>query len=499
MLKKICGLFLGLVVCAGSACVTPTHASSAVQGVVISYIQAAGNLGAMDEVVVIHNNTNAEVEITDWCLKNKYGISFACFTTTADGSDRFYLPAYQSAVVASEDHVFGNGYAPDAYTVIYPVTNQSSGSLVSGSDALSLVASDGSIVDSNQWPIYVGAGKALARIQIAAIPKVYMATQLPSDWIVQDITVPPYNAVEIRVDSEGEIPTPPETPVEPETPADESTLPPMITEIFANAKGSDDGNEFIELYNPSAQESIALNEFTLQVGISSVKSYSFPIDAILPPLGYVVFTNSDIPFTLVNTTGRVEIIKDAAIVASVDYSNPKEDYSWALIGGSWLYSTKPTPGFANQLVETQNDTVIKNVANTARKPCAKNQYRNPATGRCKLIATAKAPTPCKAGQVRNAETNRCRNIAVATQSKPCKEGQERNPETGRCRTIVKMSQAGYGVKGVQSVANAQMQWYYWVAIAGVVALILAYAVWEWRTELQLLWKRMTALFVKNKG
>jgi hypothetical protein len=436
MLKKICGLFLGLVVCAGSACVTPTHASSATQGIIITYIQAAGTLGVMDEVVVVHNNTNTEVEITDWCLKNKYDISFACFTTTADGSDRFYLPAYQSAVVASEDHVFGNGYAPDAYSVIYPVTNQSSGSLVSGSDTLALVASDGSIVDSNQWPVYVGAGKALARIQIAAIPKVYMTTQMPSDWIVQDVTLPPYSAVEVRSDSEGEIPTPPEAPVEPEAPVDEGVLPLMIAEIFANAKGADDGKEFIELYNPNLQESIELDEFTLQVGVNSVKTYSFPTNTIIPPLGYIAFTNAEIPFTLVNTTGKVQILKDALVVASVEYSNPKDDYSWVLIEDNWYYSTKPTPGSANQLIEAQDESVTKSATSVTRKPCEPNQYRNPATGRCKLIATTKTPTPCKVGQTRNAETNRCRNVAMATQPKLCKEGQERNPETGRCRTII---------------------------------------------------------------
>jgi hypothetical protein len=195
----------------------------------------------------------------------------------------------------------------------------------------------------------------------------------------------------------------------------------------------------------------------------------------------------------------VRILKNALVVASVEYSNPKDDHSWGLIGESWSYSTKPTPGYANQLVETQNKTVAKSATVATRKPCATNQYRNLTTGRCKLIAITKTPTPCKAGQVRNTETNRCRTIAESTQPKPCKEGQERNPETGRCRTIIKMSKADYGVKGVQSVANAQMQWYYWAAIVGVVVLILVYAVWEWRSELGSLRKRISALFVKNKG
>ena len=69
MLKKIWRLFLGLVVCIGSACVTPTHASSA-ESVVLTHIQAAGTAGAKDEFIALHNNSAVEVEVTNWCVAN---------------------------------------------------------------------------------------------------------------------------------------------------------------------------------------------------------------------------------------------------------------------------------------------------------------------------------------------------------------------------------------------------------------------------------------------
>lgn len=51
-----------------------------------------------------------------------------------------------------------------------------------------------------------------------------------------------------------------------------------------------------------------------------------------------------------------------------------------------------------------------------KKPCPPGKERNPDTGRCRKIKTAKAPKGSK-------------------QKKPCPPGKERNPETGRCRKI----------------------------------------------------------------
>ncbi len=77
MLKKWYGLFLGLVVLAGSACVTPTHASSA--SLLITQIKAGGQAGALEELVVIYNNSSTAIEVTNWCLTNRANVAFACF------------------------------------------------------------------------------------------------------------------------------------------------------------------------------------------------------------------------------------------------------------------------------------------------------------------------------------------------------------------------------------------------------------------------------------
>ena len=164
----------------------------------------------------------------------------------------------------------------------------------------------------------------------------------------------------------------------------------------------------------------------------------------------------------------------------------------------------PTPGADN--VATVAGVAVEEL--TLPTPCAVNQYRNPDTGRCRLIASAgPALTPCKDGQYRSEETNRCRNIAadanvlapcdageernaetgrcrkivVAVVAAACKEGQERNPDTNRCRTVTKMPAAGYAVLGAKTENTGS--WYALAAIGGIVLLAVGYAIWEWHDEI----------------
>ncbi len=501
MLKKISGLFLGFIVCASSACVTPTHASSA-QSVIISHIQASGALGAKDEYVVLHNNSGVEVNITNWCVVNKYAVLFACFASAASVvTEQYYLPAYGNAVIASSDHAYVNGHTSEYYSLIYEVTNQSSGSIVNGADTLSLVNEASEVIDSKSWTSSIPTGRMFSRLLIMVGPDIYAATNMNSDWIIENRVLPPQSNLEIRA-----IHIDPETAPDPEEPKEEPPVqpaglhPPQITEIFANPAGSDTGNEFIELYNPNEFDAIPLDSFTLQIGVDSAKVYSFPAGSVIQPLGYASFTNQEIDFTLVNTTGRVQLLGNGSVAGEpVDYVSPKDGYSWTRIDEVWQYTRNPTPGAANTYIGLVGAHEETDLEATTVKPCADNQFRNPQTGRCKLISAASSGlATCRAGQERNTETNRCRNIVSSSSTPaPCKEGQERNAETNRCRNIVKMSEAGFEIKGVQSKADTALSWYYWAAIGAVLVLILGYAIWEWRQDLALGWTRLRTSFAKR--
>jgi hypothetical protein len=60
-----------------------------------------------------------------------------------------------------------------------------------------------------------------------------------------------------------------------------------------------------------------------------------------------------------------------------------------------------------------------------------------------------------------------------------------------------MTDAGYAVKGV-ATEQTPTNWYFWLGIAGVVGLIIAYGVWEWRDELQAIRKALRQKFARTK-
>ena len=288
-------------------------------------------------------------------------------------------------------------------------------------------------------------------------------------------------------------------------------LPLKITELLPNATGSDDGNEFIEIYNPNDSD-IDLVNYVFYVGTNDTTFYNFPTGSQIKADQYVAFSNDDIKFTLVNTTGSVRLYStdNFLIDETPIYENPGDGMAWALIDGVWQYTNQPTPGSANMvsLIETKVEVDTK----IDLQPCADNQYRSPDTNRCRLIETVSSTlVPCQDGQYRSEETNRCRSIASdivtlipcaegqernpdtnrcrsvtaavlgASDLVACKEGQERNPDTNRCRNIVSsIPAAAFAPEQTNEPLNNYIGW--WV-LAGVGLVAIIYGVWEWRQEI----------------
>ena len=285
-------------------------------------------------------------------------------------------------------------------------------------------------------------------------------------------------------------------------------LPIIVSELLPNAIGTDDGNEFIEIFNPNDVD-LLLDDYLLIVG-TDLKSYNFPAGTVISAKSYRAFSNSDIKFNLVNSGGNVKIfsIDNYLIDASANYIDAGDGVSWGLIDGLWQYSNRPTPGTANMPSSIEQEIEIENVLTA----CAANQYRSPETNRCRLIPTSKTILAvCKDGQYRSEETGRCRNIVSdvailavcaegqernpvtnrcrningtvlgASDLKPCKAGQERSPETNRCRNVVSViATADYAPTEVNQSENNSV-----VALSfiGVGTLAVSYGVWEWRTEI----------------
>ncbi len=269
----------------------------------------------------------------------------------------------------------------------------------------------------------------------------------------------------------------------------------QLTEVLPNAIGSDAGNEFIELYN-AGDEAVDLTFYNLKIGEDGDKVYSFPVGSIISPGEYRTFSDSEIKFTLVNSSSKVVLtaIGEKIFSDTGKYENPKDGESWALFDGAWEYTNRPTPGDQNLTSITTIDSQSESDSSSL-KPCNQDQYRNPETNRCKKYATTTL-TPCREGQYRNPETNRCRNITTASASlKPCNADQERNPATNRCRKKETglIPDAAYKV---QTVGDSDMVFTGWWALGGVGALAGGYAGWEWRREMTNIWSRLMGIFRK---
>lgn len=498
--------FLGVIVCilfATFLYASSAHAASA--NVMITHIQAGGVGVASQELVIIYNTSMDEVDITDWCVKNKSNVAFACFGTGLT-NQTLALPPYSYATVATP--AMATALAFSGFTVTYTPTNQSSGSIVGSTDTIKLVDAFGNEVDKQSWTTSLGAGMVYTRSTDPLFSYLYIDTDTASDWSVlpfqflpNDQTVkrspPPTNDVcpnipdaqlvipdDLEFDQFGNCVAPVITPLL------------KVTEVLPNAAGSDTGREFIELYNPNDFD-VTLADYRIEIGPTFEKSYSFPVGSLVSARSYKAFSNSDIHFSLLNSSSRVRVVTaTGALIDEIPaYDNPKDDVSWAWVDGAWKYTASTTPGAANAV--TDDEPTNPTVTPDTRKPCASNQFRNPATGRCKLLATTSRSTlkPCNGNQYRSKETNRCRNLATSTTTrKPCKKGQERNPDTNRCRNSKAMPAADYAVLGAQTTSNGT--WYIWAAIGGVLLLAVGYAIWEWRQEIASAFKKLRG-FVRH--
>ncbi len=536
--------------------------------VIISHIMAGESGAATSEVIALYNNGLQDVDLTGYCLKNKSAIQFAC--VTANPNVKIYIKARDYLTIASSTYVTNHNYQPDTS---YAATNQSSGSIVTSSDTISLIAASGQEIDSLTWTSGLSAGSAWQRSETAPGSGILVDTNSLSDFAANAHPTIPANAsydVETIIDmcpnvdgAQGSVPsgqvidqsgncvTPPPVDVCPniegiqqDVPVgylvddshecqrdvcdtipglqiampithelidgqcverdvcpnmtgvqltvpsgyklDDSgcvldLLPLQLTEILPNATGSDTGNEFVEIYNPTDRVA-DLGLYVLHVGMDNEKSYQFPTGSHIGPGEYVVFRDTQMKFNLVNTAGRVALAgNDGVMVSQADaYANPGDDESWALINGTWQYTDQPTPGGANVASIYADEEVTPLSSPT---PCPEGKYRNPLTGRCRNIESdASVLVSCDEGHYRNPETGRCRNISTAsTELSPCKEGQERSLETNRCRNVTSsMPAAGFAVEPVKQDAKAFIGWW---ALGIVTLFALGYGAWEWRHEI----------------
>lgn len=291
-----------------------------------------------------------------------------------------------------------------------------------------------------------------------------------------------------------------------------------LSELLPNPTGRDLGNEFIELYNASGQAQ-SLDGCQLQAGS---KQYDFTEGQVVEAGSYRAFSDQVTKIHLLNSGGRVSLNGPTGQVDVVDYAKLPTGQALAKQGDSWLATTTPTPGAANQINSsstTDTDTIQPDQARGKNLDCPAGKYRNLATNRCRNLGSLLGPAgDCPAGQTRNLLTNRCRKSLTAQVAgtsinlAACKPGQERNPVTNRCRSVA--ASAGNTAKACsagqtrnpdtnrcrrsanppalaknaspQAAAVRRSPLHLW-AFIGAGLLVAGYAVYEYRHDLHNRW------------
>ncbi len=536
--------------------------------VVISQIKA-GNSSA-PRLIELYNNTENAVDVTDWCVYYASAASNpaisqttpnerACFHTT-QATQRLVLPARSYIVVSanitgltgdftmteglgsgSSGHVFiadagkaiqdivgwGTAQYPEQASIINPSPyiierKQATLGMYQDTDNNAADFAASTLRANYQVGALTEATDVCLNLEgyQSALPEGYEVTDghnctlLPVDICLNIDGVQAEVPAGYQVEGSGEC-TPTDPAPDPNQGPDPipSNIPLEITELLPNAIGADEGAEFIEIHNPNSTP-IGLDGYQLNVGPGFEKHYSFPPNTEIGPEQYLAFYNSEINFTLVNTTSRVRLVAPTGAVVSTteSYQDPADGQSWSLFDDGWKITDSSTPNAPNQYTLNESTDETSSTGSTLT-PCRADQYRNPLTNRCKLKASASGVLKaCAADQVRNPETNRCRKLSTAVTSlSPCKVGQERNPETNRCRKIgagtssLKPCQPGYERnpetnrcrKGSAKLSGALAEP---AAISPInlssriivllVAMALAYGAYEYKTDIKHLIDRL---------
>jgi hypothetical protein len=556
------------------------NAEASVAGPVIYQVQSGVTGGTDQEFVSVYNNNAAAVEITDWCLNSKSSL-LAC-VAPPDSYTKIFLSPHTYFTVASSAFP-----SPNLDTLTYP----SSSRILLGNDTVTLFDAAKGAVDSVSWStsrntLQRKTASPGVLVDTDTTDNDFVSNGVlvvpPAGGLFEQTTLPPDACPNIAdyqlsvpvgygLDDQGSCQqdtclnidglqiTPPSGKdtdgagncidhdecdnldgAQALIPAGYKRgngfmclldLPALaLTEVLPNyandTSGVDTGHEFVEIYNPSDHET-GLGLYVISVGLNYEKTYLFPAGSVIGPHEYKAFSDTQLGFTLPNSTTKLKISSaDGQVMSEMPaYQDPGENVGWALVGGTWQYTNRPTPGAVNLASIEAEETGSENEA-TGLEPCPAGKFRNPDTNRCKNIEDATGSltpcaadqernpdtnrcrsvfssgsslTPCQPGQSRNPETNRCRSIATTTSTslKPCAANQERNAETNRCRK--KTNTATTAANKIKDSESPQFggNTSSWLLTGGVAAAVAGYGAWEWRNEVVAFGRRLWQLFGKS--
>ncbi len=418
-----------LIVVTMLASLLPLGASSASKSILISEVQTGSTSSASEEFVELYNAGIASVDITGWAMyyKSATGVSWVKKATIVSG----HMDAGKFWVLSANmpgDSVYSSGLS------------QTDGNLQIR-DKL------GSVMDQFGWGT---ANAALISPASQSAPGQSMYRLYDFNLLVMQNTDNNFADYDIT-----HIPTPGLVPA---IELAEVDVDPVIyaelelSELLPDpaAPLSDSADEFIEIYNPTANV-VDLSGWKLRD--ESGAEYLVKTKTILPN-SWVAIMASESKITLNNTGDSIELIdpNGKLVDQSANYEAAEPGLSWSKLDGVWQWAQSPTPSLTNSIAYVANSISPTAVVDNIKKAVAKKKATKATTS-----TTRKTPKP-KASKVKSSSS---------TSASPS---------------------AAYEA---QSSTPASSKWWTWLLVLAGVATI-GYGVYEYRTEIHIFIKKLKA-------
>lgn len=439
----------------------------------IAVVQTGQEGAAGHDLVVLHNTTAESLDVTGWKLQyraaNAVGTAIwatkrAIACTIAAPGCTISVPARSNLVLATYDiagidrQPLASGFSDTGgqLRVVRP------GASANQVEVLDMVGF-GNAAEAEGVP--VGApkvGQAIVRKQDAhqkLIDTGNNAADFQAGCYVPTLSeVPAITACEDPPVETPDTDTPPMTnePVtppanEPDHPAPHPTL--FITEILPDPESpaTDSADEFIELYNPHPHP-VEAKDYVLQTGAEFRYQYTLS-DVVIPAGGFVAVYSAESHLSLSNSGTAVRLVDPNGIVVDTlaNYGQAKSGQSWAKGAHSWQWTLTPTPSAQNVFNSEAPKAVL--AAATAAKRAAATKKATATAKTTKATAAPKAVKPAA-------------STAASAQAAAIKP---------------------------QDSGTVQ----YWV-LGGIGALILAYALYEYRQDIARFGRKIWAYIRRKK-
>lgn len=188
-----------------------------------------------------------------------------------------------------------------------------------------------------------------------------------------------------------------------------------ITEVLPDPASPqlDSADEFIELYNPYAEE-LDLAGYVLKTGTDWTHKYVVD-SATIDPYGYVALTSAQTHLSLSNTGSGVRLYDPAGnlVAEAPSYGKAQTGSSWVKgADGQWAWTAKPTPGEQN-IIETPPSTASGTTKKTTTAASASTKK-----------AAAKTASSAKKASTPKATTAAVKGAATTTQPAGAAEGNQ---------------------------------------------------------------------------